>query len=203
MEIPSKRTDRSCIICGAIFAGNPDSLYCSDCAKKRRVNNVNRSRTCQDCGTKFVGGPRARRCPKCRGYTRRHQKRGKTIRSLGSTDICQRCGFEYIVMGGRQKYCQNCQREALLEWQREHKKGYAQKQEQIIARKFRRESRQKVCIYCLTTFWSDKPTNCCSEYCRQEQKKYKQCIADIKRGFNRDLKKYEETREGYRKMKGN
>lgn len=196
-----KRTVRSCIICETVFTGNPDSLYCSICAKKRRVDNVNKHRICQDCGTEFIGGPRARRCPVCRAEAIRRKERKPTIRPLGSIDKCQRCGMEYIVAGGRQKYCPNCQREASLEWQRDHKRGYSQKPDQVTAKQERRESRKKICVYCLRTFWIDTPSSFCSDYCRQEQKKYQQCKADIKRGVNRNLKKYEEARERYRQNK--
>ena len=50
-----------------------------------------------------------------------------TTRPLGSVDKCERCGKEYTVESGRQKYCPDCQREAVLEWQRDHKAGYNKK----------------------------------------------------------------------------
>jgi hypothetical protein len=102
-------------------------------------------------------------------------------------------------MHARQKYCsEKCQKESVLDWQRKHKKGYAQKPEQIAARKERRKSKMKICVYCGRNFWSNMPTNLCSDYCRSEQQKYHFAIADINRGKNRDIDKYIDKRERYR-----
>lgn len=57
-------TLRKCKQCGKTFRGNPDSLYCRDCAKERKKIMI-RTRVCQDCGRSFEGMPRSSRCPEC------------------------------------------------------------------------------------------------------------------------------------------
>ncbi|HBI59772.1 MAG TPA: hypothetical protein DDY31_00935 [Lachnospiraceae bacterium] len=197
------RTKRACQGCGKPFYGGTDCHYCPECAKAKKADTVVKIRICQDCGTKFLGGPRARRCPECahiaQQETNRKHRREGTKRPLGSTDRCVICGQEYTVVSGRQKYCSDdCQGKGVIKWQREHKKGYHKVSGQNIKKKERREAQEKVCVYCLRKFKSNNPTNLCSDYCRKEHKKLQQCIADIKRGYNRDLKKYENKREEYR-----
>ena len=51
-------TLRKCKQCGKTFRGNPDSLYCRDCAKERKKIMI-RTRVCQDCGRSFEGMPRS------------------------------------------------------------------------------------------------------------------------------------------------
>jgi len=197
------RTKRACQECGKPFYGSTDCHYCLKCARVKKLDTVTKIRTCQDCGTEFYGGPRARRCPDC-AYKARHEtskrhKRTGTIRPLGSVDRCVICGNEYIVVSGRQKYCSSaCQRKGVLEWQRVHKRGYDKISGQDIKKTERRKRTKKICVYCLRTFVSDKPTNLCSDYCRREQKKLTQCIADINRGYNRDYDKYINNRNLYR-----
>lgn len=89
-------------------------------------------------------------------------------------------------------------RKGVLAWQREHKKWYNKLSGQDIKKMQRRKEAQKVCAYCLRTFATDKPTPYCSDYCRTEQAKIYQCIADLNRGHKRDLKKYEDRRQEYR-----
>ena len=103
------------------------------------------------------------------------------------------------VVSGRQKYCsEKCQREACLAWQRERKRDYNKTSGQEVKKMERRKQVRKVCVYCGRIFMSDKPTNLCSEYCKNEQKKLTQCKADIKRGYNRNMQKYIDKREKYR-----
>ncbi len=197
------RTKKLCQICGTAFFGGGDYHYCPDCAKLRKSDTVVRIRICQDCGIEFFGGPRAKRCPNCayaaRKEAQRQYKRNGTMRPIGSIDKCVVCGKEYTVVSGRQKYCSDeCQRVGVLEWQRAHKKGYHHISGQDIKRMQRRRQTQKICLYCLMPFTSNTSTNLCSDYCRTEQKKLQQCMSDIRRGYNRDLKKYEEKREKYR-----
>ena len=74
-------------------------------------------RTCRMCGAGFAGGPRAVFCPDC-GEKRKamcwknfcERKRAGKVRKFGTSDICEKCGSEYIVKGGLQKYCKNCGR---------------------------------------------------------------------------------------------
>lgn len=197
------RTKKSCQVCGKPFYGSQDNYYCPECAREKKLETVVRVRICQDCGAEFFGGPRARRCPDCaykaRLETGRKHKKHGTRRPLGSSDICQWCGAEYTVVSGRQKYCSDkCQHEAVLAWQRENKKGYNKLYEKNRKRQERRKQAKKVCVYCERVFTSDKPTNVCSEYCRKEQRKIRQCLADINRGYNRNMQIYLDKREKYR-----
>ncbi|MDF2648245.1 MAG: hypothetical protein K0Q73_4050 [Paenibacillus sp.] len=88
------------------------------------------------CGRAFSGGPRAYYCPECRAERQRKQsseykcrKRVGTIRRHGSLDICERCGNQYTVNSGAQRFCPDCQpihnkeydRETALPFYHEHK----------------------------------------------------------------------------------
>lgn len=200
----TKSVKRVCEFCGKPFyGGSKDCHYCPSCAKLKRVDAVVKIRTCQDCGIEFYGGPRAKRCPDCaykakQETSRRHKKAG-TKRPLGSIDKCVICGAEYTVVSGRQKYCSDiCQRKGVLQWQREHKREYNKASGQDVKKQIRRKQAKKICVYCLRSFTSDKPTNTCSDYCRKEQAKLTQCIANINRGYNRDYDKYITMRNEYR-----
>ena len=198
------RTKRACQVCGKPFYGGRDCYYCPECTRTKKLDTVVRIRTCKDCGMEFYGGPRARRCPDCaykaqQETSKRHKKSG-TMRPLGSMDRCAVCGKEYTVKSGRQKYCSDlCMRKGVLEWQREHKKGYNKISGQHAKKIERRSEAQKICAYCLRPVASSKPTNLCSDYCRSEQRKLHQCIADINRGYNRDYNKYIGKRNEYRR----
>lgn len=202
----ANRTKRACRVCGKPFYGSQDCNYCPDCAREKKLDTVVKIRTCQDCGVEFFGGPRARRCPDCaykaqQETNRQHQKTG-TKRPIGSIDKCVICGKEYTVVSGRQKYCsETCQRKGVLEWQREHKRGYNKASGQDIKKVERRKQVRKICVYCSQSFSSDKSTNVCSDYCRKEQTKINQCIADINRGYERNLDKYINKRDEYRRDK--
>lgn len=199
----NNRTKRACQVCGEPFYGSGDCHYCPTCARIKKSDRVVKIRTCQDCGVEFYGGPRARRCPDCaykaqQETNRKHKKTG-TKRPLGSTDKCVICGKEYTVVSGRQKYCSDaCQHIGVLEWQREHRREYNKSSGQDEKKRERREAQEKICVYCLRPFKSSSPTNLCSDYCREEQRKLNQCIADINRGYARDLKRYEAARDACR-----
>lgn len=199
------KTKRVCQVCGKPFCGPPDCYYCPACAKVKKLDTVIKIRTCQDCSARFYGGPRAKRCPDCaykaQQETDRQHKKNGTKRPLGSIDKCQWCGAEYTVNSGRQKYCSDaCQREGVLAWQREHKRGYNKMSGQDIKKMERRKQAKKICVYCLRPFTSNTSTNLCSGYCRREQVKLTQCITDINRGYKRNLDKYINKRNEHRKM---
>lgn len=198
-----KRTMRVCQECGNPFYGTNDYHYCPECARKKKLDTVIKVRTCQECGVEFYGGPRARRCPGCaykaQQETSRRHKRAGTKRPIGSTDKCVICGQEYTVTSGRQKYCSDaCMQIGVKGWQKDHKKGYNKKSGQDVKKQELRKAQEKICIYCLRSFKSNTSTNLCSDNCRSEQTKLRQCEADIKRGYNRDLQKYLDGRQEYR-----
>ena len=197
------RTKRACQVCGKSFYGSVDCFYCAKCSQQKKNDTVIKIRVCQDCNVKFYGGPRAIRCPNCahnaqRETNRQHKKSG-TKRPIGSIDKCVICGSDYTVASGRQKYCSDaCQRKGVLEWQREHKKNYHKISGQDIQKQQRRNDTKKICAYCLRSFSTNTTSNFCSDYCRIEQKKLQQCIADINRGYKRNLENYENKRNKYR-----
>ena len=197
------RTEKACIKCGKSFHGGSDKFYCDDCAKALK-SNVMRTRTCKLCGVEFLGGPRASYCPKCRKIRQkeasaRARKRGGAARPIGSVDKCKWCGAEYIVNSGRQKYCSDeCQREAVLEWQRKHKEGYNKISGQDIKKAQRRKEKKKICVYCGRVFSSPTPTNLCSEYCRKKNKQIKEYQAEIKRGKNVNIGKLLNEQKEYK-----
>lgn len=198
------RSQRVCKICGNPFYGSRDQFYCPDCAKKLK-SNVIRARTCKMCGKQFEGGPRAMYCPDCRVVRRKemlriHRQNGGTRRPLGSVDICQWCNSEYTVVSGRQKYCsEKCSREATLQWQKEHKKGYALISGQYEKKSERRRDWVGICEYCGRHFHPSESTSFCSEYCRKKQAQINQCNFDINRGYSRDLQGLLDSRDKYRK----
>lgn len=197
------RTKKACQVCGKSFYGGSDYFYCPQCAKDKKLDTVVRIRTCQDCGIEFWGGPRAKRCPDCAYIAQQetkkmHKKRGP-LRPIGSIDKCVICGNEYTVVSGRQKYCSvHCQRKGVLEWQREHKRGYNKTSGQYAKKIERRKQAQKICVYCQRAFTSDKPTNLCSEHCRREQKRMRDYAAALNRGSKADYDRLIKLREDYR-----
>ena len=200
----TNKTMLACQVCGEPFYGSRDFHYCPACARGKKLDTVIRIRSCQDCGIEFYGGPRAKRCLDCaykaqQAANRQHKKAG-TKRPLGSIDRCVICGQEDVVASGRQKYCSDaCQRKGVLEWQKEHKRGYSKASGQDVKKMARREQSQKICVYCLRAFKSDTSTNLCSDYCRNEQKKLIQCASDVKRGYKRDYQGYIDKRNEYRR----
>lgn len=194
---------RVCAVCGNVFyTKSNDGILCPAC-KEQEQKKVVRQRICVDCGRTFDGGPRAKYCPECSVLRKRenlakHRKNG-AARPIGSTDSCLWCGKEYVVRSGRQKYCSDlCSREALLAWQRDHKKKTIDPQKAIKSQNECRAKRQKVCKYCLQKFWSSVSSDLCSDYCRKKQLQINQCEADLRRGYKRNLKKYLDEREKYR-----
>lgn len=194
----NERTTKACQVCGKPFHGGADRHYCPDCAKSKKADAAVKIRVCQECGVKFPGGPRAKRCPACAQKAKADYERKPTARPIGSADNCVLCGKAYAVSSGRQKYCPDCRRRGVLEWQRKHKKGYGAESGQDEKKFERRRKAKKICAYCLRVFSDSSPSNVCSERCRSERRKLLQCQADIRRGKNRDLKKYEEKMEQYR-----
>lgn len=85
-------------------------------------------RTCRMCGRSFRGGPRAYYCPDCRVVRQREQaakcKRNGPQRPLGSTDQCEKCGKDYIVVGGLQRFCPECAPQHKKEYDRITSKAF-------------------------------------------------------------------------------
>ena len=109
-----------CPDCGTEFMQkSEDNIVCPDCAAKNKRESVYRIRVCRQCGEKFMGYPRSFYCESCNMIRKKEQKKRSNerqklgiTRKIGSIDICEICGDEYIVNGARQRYCKKCNEEA-------------------------------------------------------------------------------------------
>lgn len=178
---------KKCKNCGDIFEAQSSDVYmCPSCATEIKRESVVRARICRECGTSFLGGPRAWYCPECRAERKKMQRKSrknKTVRPLGSIDICQNCGEKYIVKSGRQIYCPDCADDVVREKVNAHKRQYMQdNKEKFAPHKAEMRSNGWVCVVCGKTFDKDTPTVTCSEECAKQLKKINQDNADIKRG---------------------
>lgn len=111
------------------------------------------SKQCKSCGVAIPGLRNQQYCASCRAERKRDQnRRHKSVgpaRPLGSSDQCARCGNTYTVVGGNQKYCPDCTRDAYLDVDRQGGMQYYASNKDTInpARKL---SRRKVyvCAWC-------------------------------------------------------
>lgn len=184
---------RKCKKCGRPFeADTPDTVLCPECSIAYFKSATVRDRVCRQCGITFSGGPRAWYCPSCRTDRRREadrkQKRSGAARPLGSTDICKRCGNEYIVESGRQMYCKDCADIAVSETVRAHKREYNHENKvRLNARKHYMRSNRNICVVCGNVFDPDTPTVTCSDACAEKLCKLRQEEADYRRGKRKTL----------------
>ena len=179
---------KSCKRCGRPFETDaPGAYLCPDCAAESKRNSSIRERVCIDCGVTFLGGPRAMRCLACRAQRNKerdriHKKIG-TARKIGSIDCCERCGAEYVVNSGRQRYCKNCAAEAVAETVRRHKREYMEEYSKAhVAEKEANRSFNKICVICGKIFDDSTPTVTCSEECADALRKKRMREADFRRG---------------------
>lgn len=179
---------RNCKRCGKPYeTDRPDTYLCPACSADYNKSATVRDRVCRICGVTFPGGPRAWYCPSCREERqreadKRHKKTG-SARPIGSTDICKRCGKEYIVNSGRQIYCKDCADAAVKETVRNHKRIYNYKnREKLYAHKREMRANRKVCVVCGKVFDADTPTVTCSDACASALRRRWQEEADFKRG---------------------
>lgn len=183
---------KRCKTCGKDFQTDKEGAYmCPECALQSRRKSVYRERVCVDCGASFMGYPRSKRCPTCAAQAKRDQggKRRKqgTIRPLGSVDICENCGAEYIVNSGRQRYCKQCAKTVVAQTIRRHKAAYNREHsaaQRIHKQEMRTEN--KVCVICGKAFGKRGVSVTCSEKCANRLKQIRQAKADIKRGKRKD-----------------
>lgn len=189
---------RACRDCGAPIALGSDRWYCEDCVKKRK-SKTTREMVCPDCGVTFIGYPRSKRCPACAKIRSKEidkkRKKSGTERPLGSTDKCQVCGKDYVVTSGRQKYCPDCARQAVLDLQKTYKVEYNRASGMYEERQRIRDEQERICAYCGIKYHSKSPSNTCSEYCRKKHNK----LMLYKRTHKDDVQKLIEEMEEYRK----
>lgn len=178
---------KQCKRCGVTFEARTTDIYmCASCSDKIKRESVVRTRICQECGSSFLGGPRAWYCPECRKERKKSQKKSynnRPARPLGSVDICQNCGKEYLVKSGRQIYCPDCAETAVKEKVKAHKRQYMQEnKEKFTPHKAEMRSNGWVCVVCGRVFDKDSSTVTCSDECAKKLKKLNQDKQDIKRG---------------------
>ena len=134
------------------------------------------TRKCSVCGKEFPGGPRAKYCPDCRTIRKRERERlykkkpESAKRKLGSIDICLKCGKEYTVTGGLQKYCQDCAAEEIRKNAAAHKVKYMADMRENHPERVKEWKHRKFkptnCIVCGKEFTpSHYRQNYCSEEC--------------------------------------
>lgn len=178
--------------CGKDFDGVKAQRLCPDC--RAAAQNAARmiKHTCKTCGTEFVGAPRASYCPDCRRERQRvaeakcrAAKRAGTVRAIGSTDICKRCGQPYTVSGGLQQYCPVCGLLVLAEksapvkrlWAARHRTENSTYKKDLA-------TNGTICVICGKPFTTTSSVNTCSPSCTKEQKRLRQLKNDIKRGHS-------------------
>lgn len=160
-----------CYECGKIYLTDViESYLCPECTQKSKMKFwESTERICIDCGKSFKGHTGSFRCPDCQYLAnlerqRKFEKHGPQ-RKLGSYDNCQRCGKQYVVTNGKQKYCPECAAEAAKEnarlaaIKRYHLKVTPE------ARKEKKRKRQKICIVCGEPFAYENPSVTCSPEC--------------------------------------
>lgn len=134
-------------------------------------------RICRECGADFKGGPRAYYCPSCRIERRkqnarefRRRKRSGEVRPLGSKDKCERCGAEYTVQAGAQRFCPECQPIHAAEYDRVTSlEFYNQHKDRINPpRKLKRRKRSNICVWCGNEFEPVNGSTTCSDECRRQ-----------------------------------
>lgn len=210
--------NRRCIICGKILP-RKRSKYCSAACASEGRRALERARggskthpepyrwiKCPDCGREVYVHIKSKRCSDCQRaadnrHNEEHRQRVKAGhgRQLGSMDMCERCGKQYVVNSGRQRYCPACapiawaenDRRLSREWNRE----YYSTPESREARNAERRALKpynKTCAICGKPFTTDDlRTLCCSEDCERRR------IRDYWKAY--DAKRAEKRREDYKK----
>lgn len=135
-------------------------------------------RTCKTCGAVFPGGPRAYYCPECRTERKKandarcHQRQREGKTRVGKPDICERCGAEYTVYSGLQRFCKDCQKIHALEYDRATSLDfYRQHRDRINPiRMVRRRKGPAICVVCGKEFKAPTCMLTCSEECRRKRR---------------------------------
>ena len=144
-------------------------------------------------GITFNGGPRAWYCPDCRAerQLQRGAARRKTgaKRPLGSIDKCVICGKEYIVTGGRQKYCKDCAPEGVRAIDREQSKQWNKEHGFYDARREQGRNGVKICVICGGVIQPGSPAVTCSPECNRKKLRLSQAEIAQKHGVNTTLRR--------------
>lgn len=179
-----------CKNCGRVFQTETDhyEVYmCPECSKQINKDRVKQEKTCIICGATFTGYIGSLYCENCRAKVieennRAYKKMGPR-RPLGSIDYCQKCGAEYVVNSGKQKYCPECAAEAVRENIRKHNREYNRKnKDHLKENKVKMKADGYVCVICGKPFDKKSTTVTCSPECAKELKRRRQAESDLKRG---------------------
>ena len=167
--------------------GSSGKYMCDECALQSKRASVYKERVCKICGTAFMGYPRSMFCEPCREERKKAQKRiynqRKPNRPLGSIDICENCGKEYVVKSGLQKYCPECSKEQVSKTIRAHKRKYMEEnKEKAQALKNEIKGKRYVCVICGKEFEKHTTEVTCSKECKKEHERIRKNKADIKAG---------------------
>ena len=171
---------KSCKRCGQPFETDKrDAYMCPSCSVATKRASVYRQRICMDCSASYMGYPKSKRCPECqqevnRARDRRNHATGPA-RHIGDTDICKKCGKDYVICSGLQQYCPDCAPEAVKENIRSAKREYAQGWIEQN-KEYKAEMRQynKICVVCGKVFDSADPFVTCSPECAKKWKALKE-----------------------------
>lgn len=182
---------RICAHCGMELPKGRTRYCCDSCARaakagRKRVNSgkprgnqqMMWHTTCISCGAEIYRPIKCVRCKDCQdAYDRRRDAEIKSTgprRQLGSIDLCQRCGAEYTVESGMQKYCKACSASATRDSIRAHKRAYAAErradpdQAEAIRQAKRILPSQRTCKRCGKAFEARTRADYCSDVCRKE-----------------------------------
>jgi len=139
--------------------------------------------TCLTCGAIFNGGPRAYYCPTCRVERQkeavkqyRQRKKLGNHRPLGSIDRCEKCGNEFTVSSGLQKFCPNCAPIHAIEYDRETSITFYHDNKDNInpKRNERRRIPARKCKWCGKEFIANSRRLYCCNRCKQNAENKKQ-----------------------------
>lgn len=164
-----------------------EAYLCPECATETKRKSVILERICKNCGATFLGYPRSFFCPSCSVERKKQQKKiykqRKPTRPLGSMDVCEVCGKQYIVNSGRQRYCPECAKEQVNKNIRAHKREYmAENIEKSEELKAETRGKRYICPICGKEFEKHTSAATCSPECERELRRRRQNRSDIKRG---------------------
>lgn len=163
---------RICKYCGKTYDGDPGSSACPECVEKNKRTTI-RQRVCSVCGATFMAGPSSKFCPVCLTERKREQaarrRKNGTARPLGSIDKCLACGKDYVVKGGKQKYCPDCSEREIRENDRKKSREWNAKNSDPNERKAERKAAgaEIPCVVCGKMFVPTSSTLSCSPECRK------------------------------------
>lgn len=186
--------NKLCLICG-----NPlpkgRLKYCSEACmeaaeKHRPKRNTGKpsgnptmhwTTHCIDCGIEINRPIKCIRCENCQREIDRIRKniqnKHGAVRPLGSIDVCKRCGKEYVVEGGLQKYCKGCAKQAIRESVNASKRAHAARNRADPEKNAKiKRGKQSIgikstCPICGKEFMAKSNAMYCSDECRKEGKR--------------------------------